>query len=167
MIKIYDNKVPFHIMHDIHEFVINSRFYITGWKDKDYVNKHSIYSDWSIDDLKNAGLYSYLEEIPSVDFSKWYKTMVNLSHPSDHYYTHTHGENDYVLLYYVNLEWRDEWHGETLFYDPLNLQKIEFASSFIPGRILQFDGIQPHSIRPQSSVGPQYRFTISNFFKKK
>ena len=167
MIKIYDNKVPFHIMHDIHEFVLNSRFYIKGWKDKESVNKNSIYSEWSIDDLKSVKLYSYLEEIPSVDFSKWYKTMVNLSHPSDHYYTHTHGDNDYVLLYYVNLEWRDEWHGETLFYDPLNLQKIVFASSFVPGRILQFDGIQPHSIRPQSSVGPQYRFTISNFFKKK
>ena len=68
-------------------------------------------------------------------------------------------------MYYANLEWRDEWHGETLFYDHNRVSTN--AYQYTPGRILEFDGSLPHSIRPQSFIGPQYRFTVSTFFTKK
>ena len=32
-------------------------------------------------------------------------------------------------------------------------------------QLLEFDGSLPHSIRPQSFIGPQYRFTIQIFLK--
>ena len=165
MINIHDNTVPFHVMEHIFEFVMNSNFHVKGWKDRDHINKHDIHSRWTIDDLKAAKLYPYLEAIPSGDFSKWYKTTVTLTHAGDHYYTHAHGANDNVLLYYANLEWRDEWHGETLFYDHNRVSTN--AYQYTPGRILEFDGSLPHSIRPQSFIGPQYRFTVSTFFGKK
>ena len=165
MIKIHDNKVPFHAMEHIFNFILNSNFHVSGWKDRDYINKHEIHSKWTVEDLKNAKLYPYLEAIPSCDFSKWFKTTVTLTHASDHYYTHAHGDNDNVFLYYANLEWRDEWHGETLFYDHNRVSTR--AYQFTPGRILEFDGSLPHAIRPQSHIGPQYRFTISTFITKK
>jgi hypothetical protein len=66
-------------------------------------------------------------------------------------------------LYYVNLEWRDGWYGETFFYSD-DLKDVAFTSLYVPGRILLFDGDIPHAIRPQSVAGPKYRITISTFF---
>ena len=57
MIKIHDNKVPFHAMEHIYNFVLNSNFHVSGWKDRDYINKHDIHSIWTKEDLKNAKLY--------------------------------------------------------------------------------------------------------------
>ena len=39
------------------------------------------------------------------------------------------------------------------------------AYDYTPGRILQFGGKIPHTIRSQSIIGPAYRFTVSCFFK--
>ena len=68
------------------------------------------------------------------------------------------------VLYYINLDWRDGWHGETLFYNPNNLKEIIYTSLYIPGRIILFDGSIPHAIRPQSIKAPKFRFTLSLFF---
>ena len=68
-----------------------------------------------------------------------YKAILNLVRSDDVHYIHHH-DKQYVLLYYVNLEWRDGWHGETLFYDPYDNDKISFASPYKPGRIILFDG---------------------------
>ena len=65
---------------------------------------------------------------------------------------------------FVNLDWRDGWHGETLFYNPDNLKEIVYTSLYIPGRIILFDGSIPHAIRPQSVKAPKFRFTLSLFF---
>jgi hypothetical protein len=69
------------------------------------------------------------------------------------------------VLYYVNLEWQDGWHGETLFYDE-SLKNIVFASPYIPGRIVVFDGSIPHTIRPQSYIASHYRFTFALIYNK-
>lgn len=163
MIKIHDNTIPFHIQQHIYAFILNSTFQIKGWEDRDDIKKYDLHSNWSLEDLKNSKLYSYIENI--VSFDKWNKCVVNLVKPGDHYYTHAHGDNSHVVLYYANLEWRDEWAGETMFYDQNKV--ITNAYQFTPGRLLEFDGSLPHSIRPQSSIGPDFRFTITNFFRKK
>ena len=79
------------------------------------------------------------------------------------HYLHIH-QKQQVCLYYVNLDWRDGWHGETLFYNPDNLKEIAYTSLYIPGRIILFDGSIPHAIRPQSVKAPKFRFTLSLFF---
>ena len=81
----------------------------------------------------------------------------------DEYVDNAH-HNQQVALYYVNLEWRDGWHGETVFYNPDKLNEIAYASLFVPGRIILFDGSIPHAIRPQSIKAPKFRFTVSLFF---
>lgn len=164
MIEVYDNTVPFHIQQHAYDFILNSHFKIKGWEDRDDTDliKYDLHSRWSIDDLKAAKLFSFIEKINS--FDTWQKCVVNLTKPGDHYYTHTHGEHSDVVLYYANLEWRDEWAGETMFYDDNRIPTK--AYSYTPGRFIKFDGSIPHSIRPQSFIGPQYRFTITNFFRK-
>ena len=164
MIEIHDNKVPFYNQQRIYNCVLNSNYQIKGWEDRDdiEIKKYDIHSRWSLADLKTSKLYDYIEKIQP--FDKFDKCIVNLTKPSDHYFTHTHGEDTMVVLYYVNLEWKDGWAGETMFYDDNRIETKSF--SYVPGRLLKFDGKQPHSIRPQSSIGPDYRFTISTFFKK-
>ena len=162
MIKIHDNKVPFHVQEHAFNFTLSSNFRL-GWKDRYEMQKMEIHSVWSLDDLKNSMLYPYIEDL--ISFDRWEKCIVNLTKAGDHYYAHAHGDNSRVILYYANLEWHDEWGGETVFYDHNKI--ITNSYQFVPGRLLEFDGSLPHSIRPQSFIGPQYRLTISNFFKER
>ena len=92
-------------------------------------------------------------------------SILNLSVPSDVNHIQTHKEKK-VLLYYVNLEWNQGFHGETLFYTE-DLESIQFASPYTPGRIMVFDANIQHTIRPQSIIAPQYRFSLSIFFNNK
>ena len=162
MIEVHDNKVPFYIQQYIYDFVLNSTFRIKGWEDRDDIKKYDLHSSWTLDELKASKLYSYIEKLHP--FDNFDKCIVNLTKPGDHYYTHTHGDDTMVVLYYVNLEWKDGWAGETMFYDDNRNPTNSYG--YVPGRLLKFDGKQPHSIRPQSFIGPDYRFTISTFFKK-
>jgi len=168
MIKTYDNTVPFNIQQIVYNTVLNSLFRIKGWEDRDDldINGANLHSNWSLEDLKESRLFPYvynlvLEDDDSKDFDK---CIVNLTKPGDSYYTHTHGDDTTVVLYYVNLEWQDGWAGETLFYD--DERNLMSAFEYTPGRILKFSGDTPHTIRPQSFKAPQYRFTISVFFRK-
>ena len=68
-------------------------------------------------------------------------------------------------MYYVNLDWEDGWYGETMFYNPNDLDEIVFTSAYKPGRIILFDGNIPHAIRPQSIKGPKYRMTLTVLFE--
>ena len=77
-------------------------------------------------------------------------------------FIHSHPEK-LAILYYVNLDWEDGWHGETLFYNESG-KEIVFASPYTPGRVIVFDASIPHTIRPQSVIGPKFRFTLSIFF---
>jgi hypothetical protein len=160
--KVHDDTVPFHIQEHVYNFIYDSSFKIKGWKDRYYIAKNDMHSNWSLDDLKNSKLYPYLENV--YPFDNWYACVVNCAKSNDYFYTHTHGDNTHVILYYANLEWREEWAGETLFYTAD--RKAMSAYQYVAGRILEFDGSVPHTIRPQSIIGPQYRFTITNLFWK-
>ena len=50
--------------------------------------------------------------------------------------------------------------------NPDNINNIAYTTPYIPGRFILFDGSIPHTIRPQSSKAPKFRFTISIFFEK-
>ena len=118
------------------------------------------------DDVKNSKLYDYIKKLDDEELNlniddNFSRCVVNLSKSGDYNFCHTH-PNKMVILYYVNLEWHDGFGGETLFYNEKLTDAIE-VSSFVPGRIMVFDGKTPHTIRAQSSYGPDYRFTISFF----
>jgi hypothetical protein len=140
------------------EFIFNEAIY--------FKYLHSLYNN---DDLVNLNFINLITNNNSelkllFTTHTITKCVVNLSRPFDVYFNHCHSE-DKVLLYYVNLRWKEEWGGETLFYDD-NLQDIFYASAYTPGRIVVFDGKIPHTLRAQASTGPQFRFTFTIFLNK-
>jgi len=170
MIKIYDNTVPFNVQQIVYNRILHSLFRIKGWEDRHDLdmNKPDLHSNWSFEDLSESKLFPYIYKALNADGGStvvkgFDKCIVNLTKPGDYHYTHTHGDNTTVVLYYANLEWQDGWAGETLFYD--DERNLMSACEYTPGRILKFSGDTPHTIRPQSFKAPQFRFTISVFFK--
>ena len=166
-LTVYDDAVPYNNRSEIYYFSLKSKLYL-GWRDHDHheYGGANLHSEWSEDDLRRSTLWKYIEEC--INQTSWFtkskfsRCVLNLVRPNDVHLIHSHG-NQQVVLYYVNLEWRDGWYGETLFYSDDN-KDVMFTSPFVPGRIVLFDGSIPHSIRPQSIVAPKYRLTLSTFF---
>lgn len=168
-IRVYDNLFEAHYRDAVYQFAQNSSFVI-GWADVSIAEKqankllHSVYSE---DDVDRLGILKKIAESEASGELVGYKltkTILNLSTASDTNYVHTHPE-DKVLLYYVNLEWFDGWHGETLFFSE-DHKDVAFASPYTPGRLIAFDAKIPHTIRPQSHIAAQYRFTLALIFNK-
>lgn len=168
-IAVYDGLFDAHYRSTVYEFAQNSNFVI-GWADGGIVEKqanrflHSIYSADDVDRLCILKNIVNSEASKELDGHVLEKTILNLSSAADTNYIHTHPE-DKVLLYYVNLEWFDGWHGETLFFNE-DCKDVVFASPYTPGRLLVFDAKIPHTVRPQSHIAAQYRFTLTMIFNK-
>ena len=166
-IEIHDDLIPWQQKASIYDYVIKSAYRL-GWHDRDDITVNNIYSQWTLDEFRGTGLLDVYSNISSanddIDVNRFVRCMVNLSKSGDYNFCHTH-KGEIVFLYYVNLEWKDGYGGETLFYDE-ELKNANKVCSFVPGRILIFDGEIPHTIRAQSTYGPEYRFTISYFISK-
>lgn len=166
---VYDDIFDSHYRDVIYSFAQHSKFVI-GWADNNIVEKQAnrfIHSVFSEDDVDRLGILKKIAVLPAAKELEGYtlnKTILNLSTAADTNYTHTHPE-DKVLLYYVNLEWFDGWHGETLFFSE-DHKDVVYASPYTPGRLIAFDAKIPHTIRPQSHIATQYRFTLSLFLNK-
>jgi hypothetical protein len=170
-IHIEDNPFGTSFHEHIYEYVQNS-FYRIGSQDGpaplDTRNYVYIHSDYNEADINSLGI---LDKLKETEIFSPYKDLeltrctVNLSTPSDTHFAHTH-LNQISLLYYVNLRWKPEWAGETMFYNE-NIDEIVFSSMYKPARLIVFDGDIPHSIRPQSISAPHYRFSLAMFFNKK
>jgi hypothetical protein len=167
-IEIYDDLFDLKYRNLIYDYISTSRFKI-GWSDTTISEKaqyRNLHSEYDIDDLKQIRI---LEKIDEVGILKGFdgltlkRSIVNLTTPSDSHFIHTHFEKK-VILYYANLEWFDGWHGETLFFEDNN-REILFTSSYVPGRLIVFDGGVPHTIRPQSMIATKFRFTFALFFE--
>ena len=167
-LNVFDDKVPYTDREKMWDFCINSTYRL-GWQDQDTPEKYdlNIYSIWTEEELQSTNIFPHITKcIDECDWfvkKKLFKVVCNLVRPDDVHYIHVH-HNQQVALYYVNLEWRDGWHGETVFYNPDKLNEIAYTSLFVPGRIILFDGSIPHAIRPQSIKAPKFRFTVSLFF---
>lgn len=151
-------------------FLLRSHFTI-GWPDQeDPHNAQHLYlhSRYTMEDVaqirileeafKDDKIKSLLENKaldPNIG------ATVNLSVPTDTYFAHPHKNT--TLLYYPNPQWKEEWAGETLFFNE-EVSEVVYTSIYKPGRVIIFDGGIPHSLRPQSKLAPQYRLTFALFF---
>ena len=169
MMHVLNDALPVTQHEFIYSYAINSKFRI-GWRDQtDIANAAHQYMHCplSLEELEQTGLLSAIKDervLERIDGRNPVKSVINLGVPADVNFMHTHKEQD-VLLYYVNLAWRPEWAGETVFFEQ-NKTDISFSSAYTPNRVLFFDGEIPHSIRCQSIAAPHYRFTLSVFFNK-
>ena len=170
-IHVFDDVLPLTVRNHIY-MQCRKSMYQLGWADSEVLERAAhnefLYSEYSLTDFENLGIIPYLMNTPMSDMISGLCTnriIVNLSTASDSYYVHSH-PNQLALVYYVNLEWLDGWHGDTQFYSN-NLKDIEYTSPYTPGRIIVFDGDIPHAIRAPSRIGPKFRYTLSVFFNKK
>jgi hypothetical protein len=166
-VRVYDGAVPLKLRQDLYTWAMQASYKI-GWEDsllaehRQHMYLHARFND---EELAKTGLLMQLAPTPvfkEVAGLALKSAVLNLSTPSDVHFAHAHPEQR-VLLYYVNFDWRPQWYGETVFFKE-NLDDIELALQYTPGRIVAFDGHIPHSIRPQSHVAPHFRFTLSMFF---
>jgi len=174
MIEIFDEMIPLSVRNSIYKFIINSNYRIEGWTDTsdlELKNHHHLHSRWGLEDIQNSQIVPYVEKVLQLSSFKDYtmkdflQCAVNLVKPGDHYFTHSHDLGVISIIYYANLQWQHNWAGETIFYKE-NMTDIELAASYVPGRFIIFDK-EPHTIRPQSSIAPAFRFTLAIFFQKK
>ena len=169
LIHVYDDVFGLAYRQNIYDFVQKSYFRI-GWADGVIAEKNQhqfLHSTYSEEDLNKLGYIKALQESvvgKELEGYKISKAVVNLSTPSDANFIHAHPE-DKVILYYVNLEWQDGWHGETLFFSE-SFKDVVFASPYTPGRITVFYAKIPHTIRPQSHLAAHYRFTFALVLNK-
>jgi len=166
-VEVYDDVFSLSHRYDINEAVKKSLFRI-GWNDNTDDAESNMYSLWSPEDLNRIKFFKeFVDTHPlhkKIDPDKYIRCIINNETMSNTHWTHTH-INENVLLYYVNMDWKDQWGGETLFFDR-NSKDIVFGSRFVPGRLIWFDGEIPHTIKQPSRQAPKFRFTISIFFKK-
>ena len=170
-LEIFDDIFLYDYRLFLYTFCLKSHYKI-GWEDTYEVeNAHYKYlhSRWNEDDFKRIDFIKQISRNEKLlKFTEIYETkkyVANLSYPNAVYFAHTHGEEK-VLLYYANMQWKQEWAGETLFFDESG-KEVVYTSTYTPGRIIIFDGKMPHTIRPQSSAAPHFRFTISTFWSSK
>jgi hypothetical protein len=166
-IHVYDGLLPLSLRDSIFSFISDSVFRI-GWQDGTGQGPSAhkyLYSTYSEQDTNKCGLLPFLKTTAVNELIKGLKlekSIVNLSVPSDTHWAHSHPEK-LVVLYYANMEWQQHWHGETLFYTE-DLDEIELAVRYTPGRIVVFDATIPHAMRPQSPAADHYRFTYAMTF---
>jgi hypothetical protein len=70
-----------------------------------------------------------------------------------------HRPGSYTLLYYPNLEWKDGWDGETVFYDGAG--EIALAVRPRPNRAVFFDSRILHAGRAPGRLCPALRVTVA------
>ena len=165
-IDIYDNSVPMLSRLHMLEYLKKECGWFLGWADREDETPqlHALVNNANpkvFDLLENIReTETFLERIEGLDCDK---VIANLSTSASVHISHAHPEK-LVTLYYANVEWKEEWEGETMFFDEDG--EIEFTSRYVPGRIIMFDGSMPHTIRAQSIAGPPYRFSLSYFWRE-
>lgn len=168
-IRVYDDLFTADQRDKFYGFA-NSSYFRLGWADGAIIENQIhrfLHSTYSNDDIESMGILDAIRNTKAaheLDGYKIAKCILNLSTAADANFTHSHVE-DKILLYYVNLEWRDGWHGETLFFSE-NHKDIVFASPYTPGRLISFNARIPHTIRPQSHLASFYRFTLAIVLNK-
>jgi SM-20-related protein len=169
-IYIFDNVSTKAQHQKFYAFVTRSNFNI-GFSDNEAIETNNykyLHSRYSLEAIIESGFKEILEQSEAWELIKDKevdRATINLSTPSDINFIHTH-INTLTAIYYVNLDWKPEWAGETLFYSE-DLKDIIYASPYTPGRLIIADGEIPHTIRVQSDSAPHYRFTFAIFFKNK
>ena len=170
MIEVFDNVLIESHREQVYMFSIMADYKI-GWDDtatfehRQYPCLHHSLTpqEWQeLDFVGGLQVESLYKELDGLSFDE---ATINLATPSSMQFPHTHGSST-VLTYYINPEWKNEYYGETIFYDDSLSESIRTVI-YKPNRAVLFSGKTPHSIRPASHIAPSYRFSLSIFYKQK
>jgi hypothetical protein len=170
-IHIFDGLFTHQELMHMYTFALGSTYKIkeADTTVREYLGYTHLVSNYSDEDVNHFGIFGFKSFAPVADLLNGYtqhRTYLNLCTTSDRYFYHTDGnENELTLLYYANVEWNVNWEGETPFASD-DLQHIEYASPYVPGRVVLFNASIPHKSSQPLPGAPYYRFTFVTKFKK-
>lgn len=169
-IHVFDNLFTMQERHKAYCYIINSSFKIGFGDNRVIENEHHKYfcCDLTYEEYLQFNLIENIRNKNKIinDILLNYnnnRTIINLTMSSECHFIHNHSKNTKIILYYPNMNWDENWQGQTFFYDD-NLRDVLFCSPYIPGRLVIFDGDIPHTIGVPTNNAPFFRFTVSAFF---
>lgn len=155
LIKAYQDIFTYQERTDFYDFISSSLFLTNGTDSYRTEVDYQIYSNYSKQDVENMGFFSTegykaLDKEYNLSKREVCKYRVNLSPPFEKCFIHT-DNCDITLLYYVNLNWKIENGGHTIFLDD-NAKEPLYTSLYEPGKLVIFEGNIPHLIMPFNSI---------------
>lgn len=168
MYKVFKQVFPLAIMQEHYEFIAKSLYKIGGTdrlgdKARPHQYLTSVYSEEDMDNMQFLERIEDPELLELIGGRKPSWQIVNLTIPQNVFFSHAHMGED-TLVYYANLDWEQEWAGETIIYEP-NGVDIQTCIPYRPGQVLWMGADTPHALRPPASCAPYHRFTFAVFFK--
>lgn len=114
----------------------------------------------------NDKLKNFLSEF-NLSVESLETARLNACLSSDTYQVHVDRTSvkNFTLLYFVNLDWKTDWEGETTFMES-NARDIFCSISFVPGRVILFNSTIPHKSSQPSFNAPYHRFVFNCVFKQ-
>ena len=120
MIQVFDNVFSFKQRQHYYQFVKGSNYKI-GWPDSatiETLNQLYFFSSYSKEDMEKLEILQDIQKpelLNLIDNRSPALVIVNCDQFSTVHWPHTDSRPPRdVLLYYVNLDWKTEWYGETL-----------------------------------------------------
>ena len=167
-IHIFDDLYPFHYRSNWYDNATQAWYAPTG--NDDFTLEHKgdftlwapigqFMNKFDVLDHENSAPVRELIGDSVMDLNQ---ARINLSTLNDRnrFHVDTINEPTLTLLYYLNIQWKLEWGGYTLFADD-QVEEIEQVVSNRPGRVVLFDGSIPHCIAAPTSLAPAYRFSLA------
>jgi len=137
----YDTDATEHILHWKHEFdlaKLASHPLLRVWHDRIVARTHALFADRPL---------------------KLSRVHVNCHPYGDLQHAHHDISPGVTALYFANVDWQDDWQGETIFYggdgEPFH------AVAPRPGRVLCFPGDLVHRGGVPSRACPEPRFSVA------
>lgn len=162
-IEVFDDLFPLLDRMTFYHVVKNSLFLSSGtdYEQAGRIGKQ-LYSNYTKEHLERFGILNS-EHLQKKVLSKYRinnirKVRVNLSNCYEFNTPHA-DTSKYTLLYYCNVEWKMEWSGQTLFLND-SLDRVEYCSLFVPGRLIIFEGMIPHVIVTPSVFAGDHRYSF-------
>jgi len=164
--QVFDNIFDYNTRQQIESRFLSYDRYKLGWNDSDMrPDVRYMYSDEvPIGFVQNLlGSIRNQDLLDKINGREPQFSVMNVSFPGYFYFPHTHPKMD-ALVYYVNMDWRPEWAGETFVYADNGVDIAECVP-YQPGKGLWIEKEVAHSLRPPTFNAPFYRFTLSMFFR--
>jgi len=164
-ISVYEDVFSYQERSNHFKFVFESLFRVDGSDSNvGLLKDYQIYSNYSPQDIDNMGFLQNqnIQQIwknHNLNGRTLKKGRVNVSHLGEKNRIHTDGFG-VTVLYYVNLEWNNDWSGHTMFLSD-DLDECEYFSLYKPGKIVVFDGDIPHCILSPTILSPVHRFSFA------
>jgi Rps23 Pro-64 3,4-dihydroxylase Tpa1-like proline 4-hydroxylase len=166
--RVFDNVFNYRTKLGIEQFLKSYRYGL-GWSDTQE-NNHLLYMHARLfkKEMDDMGFFQNIQNkdlLKAIDDRDPETVVANVSFPGYYYFPHWH-RNQESLVYYVNMEWKQEWAGETIVYED-DCETVHACMPFSSGKVLWLNKDVLHSMRPPSLNAPFYRFTISMFFNSR